>query len=430
MKNGNGQKQVTRRGAIKAGAICLAATAAGRSQVSAQELKGKTAVASKSTTNPNVTPLAQDYVVVEKTPDVKSHYIHDPGMTRLDNGHLFVATPARTRRRKEYKDFSYCSLSIDGGKTWETVSKIPFADATPIVHLRELYLMGQYKQGSDWLIMKSTDEGRNWSEPVTLFKGYYWNCQTSMVQRDGQLYWAMGVEMDKHTWYAHVAVACDLKRGLLNPAAWRMSNVVEPPFPELCSSRPKQKGWQGNMQKGVGTLEPNIVQVGDRLMAISRATISDYLTTNMGVVFDIHDEDGKLRLDFTQYHPIPGGQCKFFIMYDKVTELFFMLTNLATDSHDALKLRPKNFTRGMGNERRLLFLFHGRDALNWFPAGCVAKMPEMDQSFMYPSAVIDGDDIAFISRTSKNGVNQHDADLCTFHRIRNFRELAMDLRPG
>jgi len=34
--------------------------------------------------------MAQDYVIVEQTPDVNSHYIHDPGMTRLDNGHLIV----------------------------------------------------------------------------------------------------------------------------------------------------------------------------------------------------------------------------------------------------------------------------------------------------------------------------------------------------
>ena len=158
--------------------------------------------------------------------------------------------------------------------------------------------------------------------------------------------------------------------------------------------------------------------------------MSDYSTANLGLVFDITDNNGELSLEFTQFHPIPGGQCKFFILHDKVTELFFMLTNLVTDSQDAFKQRPKNFRSGAGNERRLLFLFYARDALNWFPAGCVAKAPGMLQSFMDPSAVIDGDDIALISRTSKNGKNQHDADLCTFHRIRNFRKLAMDRRPG
>jgi hypothetical protein len=379
--------------------------------------------------NPNITPLAQDYVVVGQTPDIKTHYVHDPGMSRLENGHLLVATCLRTRKRDQYKDFTCISRSVDGGRTWELLGKIPFSDATFIVYDGLLYIMGQYRQGSDWLVMCSDDEGRTWSDPVCLFEGSYWNCQTSMVQRDGQLFWTMGTQLDRHTWYAHVAVACDLQRGLLNPSAWRLSNVVEPPFPDLCSSRPKQEGWKGDMQKGLGSLEPNVVQVGDRLMAISRATISDYSTSNMGIVFDIRDKGGQLRLDFTQYHPIPGGQCKFFILYDEVTELFFMLTNLATDSHDAFKQRPEHFANGAGNERRLLYLFYARDALNWFPAGCVAMAPGMLQSFMYPSAVIDGDDIALVSRTSKHGRDQHDADLCTFHRIRNFRQLAMDLRP-
>ena len=48
---------------------------------------------------------------------------------------------------------------------------------------------------------------------------------------------------------------------------------------------------------------------------------------------------------------------------------------------------------------------------------------------MYPSAVVHGDDLLFISRTSREAQNQHDADLVTFHRITKFRSLAMDLVP-
>jgi len=43
--------------------------------------------------------------------------------------------------------------------------------------------------------------------------------------------------------------------------------------------------------------------------------------------------------------------------------------------------------------------------------------------------VIDGDDIALISRTARDSNDFHDADLVTFHRVRNFRSLAMDIRP-
>jgi hypothetical protein len=67
--------------------------------------------------------------------------------------------------------------------------------------------------------------------------------------------------------------------------------------------------------------------------------------------------------------------------------------------------------------------------LNWLPACSIAKAEKMTQSFMYPSMVIDGDDIALLSRTGRDSGDYHDADLATFHRVRNFRSLAMDIRP-
>ena len=89
----------------------------------------------------------------------------------------------------------------------------------------------------------------------------------------------------------------------------------------------------------------------------------------------------------------------------------------------------RGFVAGPGNERRILALHYSLDALNWFPAGVVAIWPSPLQAFMYPSAAIVGDDLAFISRTSQSAPNQHDADVVTFHRIERFRSLAVDLRP-
>ncbi len=110
-----------------------------------------------------------------------------------------------------------------------------------------------------------------------------------------------------------------------------------------------------------------------------------------------------------------------------------MASNLVTNSQDLLGLRNKilksPFHGGPGNERRFLYLWYGLDALNWFPAGLIAMWPKLSQAFMYPSMQIDGDDLILLSRTSKNGRHQHDADLSTFHRIANFRELAINLLP-
>jgi len=55
---------------------------------------------------------------------------------------------------------------------------------------------------------------------------------------------------------------------------------------------------------------------------------------------------------------------------------------------------------------------------------------KLRQSFMYAAPLIDGDDLLILSRTSRDGRDQHDADLCTFHRLRCFRRLALDLYPA
>ena len=84
---------------------------------------------------------------------------------------------------------------------------------------------------------------------------------------------------------------------------------------------------------------------------------------------------------------------------------------------------------GGGNDRRFLMLFYSADSLNWFQAGCIAQAPKLSQSFMYARPVIDGDDLAILVRTSIAAPNQHDADHATFHRVCNFRTLAMKLHP-
>ena len=111
-----------------------------------------------------------------------------------------------------------------------------------------------------------------------------------------------------------------------------------------------------------------------------------------------------------------------------------MLSNLVTNSQDLLGWgdRWRKSQHGPpGNERRWLFLHYSIDCLNWFPAGCVARWSDdIYKNFMYPSVVVDGEDLVVLSRTSKESGDQHDADLCTVHRVNNFRSLAMDLRQG
>jgi hypothetical protein len=86
--------------------------------------------------------------------------------------------------------------------------------------------------------------------------------------------------------------------------------------------------------------------------------------------------------------------------------------------------------RGWGKERRFLMLHYSRDAQNWFPAGVLAMWRKETQAFNYCTPLIDGNDLLFVSRTSRDAANQHDNDCITFHRHENFRKTAVDLQPG
>ena len=175
------------------------------------------------------------------------------------------------------------------------------------------------------------------------------------------------------------------------------------------------------------------MDVNGHIRVFARSIIDEKATSNIAAVLD-YEPSGN-RLTFTQFTSWPGGQCKFFIVQDHVQDMYWMLSNLVTNSQDLLgwgsRMRETRYSGGPGNERRWLFLHYSIDCLNWFPAGCVARWPNsIHPSFMYPSAVIDNDDLVVLSRTSRDAADQHDADLCTIHRVSNFRSLAMDLKAG
>ncbi len=393
-------------------------------------------------TNPNVEPLAQEYVVAARIPDPGVYFFHDPNMTRLDDGRLLIAAPQWGRGRPEVERTVRMLLSDDEGRTWEELAPLPYEEATPFVLDGRLLMFVQHTSNQDFNIVASDDRGRTWSPPRKVLEGPFWNISTAMVVRPEALYWAMDYateeELDDRNRNCMVMVKHDRSRSPLDPASWSYSNIVpRPELPGSLNGGHFPPGGSPQISRDppcvFGWVEPNTVEVNGRIRVFTRCTIDDYSSTNIAALLDYDpDED---RLEFRQFVSWPGGQCKFFILHDQPNAMYWMLGNLATNSHDALgwgkRMRESGFMGGPGNERRWLFLYYSIDCLNWFPAGCVARWPcHIKRSFMYPSPVIAGDDIIFLSRTSCDAENQHDADLCTVHRIRDFRSLAMDLHQG
>ncbi|MCL0099804.1 glycoside hydrolase [Dehalococcoidia bacterium] len=382
--------------------------------------------------NPNIEPLAQDHVIVAQTPHPETGFFHDPGITRLDDGTLIVAAPQWHFQRFGGDQTVRILRSVDGGQTWDERESVSGSDATPFVVDGQLLMFFQKKSHRDFMIMASDNNGLTWTSPKTVMQGPVWNISTPMVTRPGTLYWAMDYDVGNGHCHSKVMVRLNRHKSALDPDAWSISNIVSPPeLPvEIVRDLYPQPVTEG--RRSAFWLEPNTVDVAGKIRVFTRCNIDRYATANIAAVLDYDENINHLR--FTQLTAWPGGQCKFFIIHDPENRMYWMLGNLVTNSQDLLQWgdRWRKSQHGpSGNERRWLFLHYSIDCLTWFPAGCVARWPDsVHKSFMYPSAVVDGNDLVILSRTSRDSGDQHNADLCTLHRVRNFRDLAMDLHAG
>ena len=390
-------------------------------------------------------PLAQDYVEVARPP--ADHYTDGCGLSHIPGGGLLATFLYESRLGTPRYCFNL-ARSDDGGCSWEPLPQLEFCAAQPFVHDGALYLLGNNSgplttdadgrehhpgavQARDIAICRSDDGGESWTDPVTLFAGRYWNAPTGMAVANGQLYRAFNVpdpaigDLDA-VGDRFVVAAGDLSADLLDPAAWRLSPVVE--FPGVPDSLSRDLNRCDNKW-----LEPNVVAYKGRLQVLHRMRIDYLATAGMCAVCDLDDDGRELDCRFAQFHPMPGGQCKFFIIYDEVSRLFWTPSNLVTNSQDVVwgeQLKTIGFHQAPGNERRILMLLYGVDALNWFEAGCIAMSTNPKESFHYAAPLVDREDLLILSRTSSpNARHQHDSDLVTFHRITDFHKLALNLHP-
>ena len=170
--------------------------------------------------------------------------------------------------------------------------------------------------------------------------------------------------------------------------------------------------------------------VNGEIRMIMRTIVDGHTTSSLASVGRVEDDGDQLDYRFVQFHPMPGAQCKFQIVHDEEGGLYWTTVTLSTNPwQDREPLRRIGFSGPPGNERRILMLMYSVDALNWFQAGCVAMSRSMMESYSYASQVISGNDLLVVARTARSGKNQHDTNLVTLHRVKGFRDLALDLRP-
>jgi len=382
-------------------------------------------------------PLAQDYVVVAQSPDKNSVYAGSPALARLSGGEV-VATYEWFRPAPHKESIPYqteVKVSTDGGQTWALRGQTDIIWPSLFVHGDALYMIGNRRKSREVVISRSLDGGRTWADEVTLFAVRSHNAPTTVTFQNGYVYRAFETIPftgrsggGRSSWESFV-VAGDLAADLLDPAAWRISPTLRfPGTPRPLNSR-AYPAEPNNTEDC--WIEGNVISVQGQLRTMLRVHLQGRATVGMAAICNLDDDGESMDYRFDQFCPMLGGQCKFHIVFDEVSQLFWTCVNPVTNTFSPVDehLAAAGFKGPPGNERRILWLLYSHDAENWFGAGCVAMSHKVSDSFSYSSQLIVGDDLLVLARTSVNGLNQHDTNLITLHRVANFRRLALNLAP-
>lgn len=387
--------------------------------------------------------LANDYTVMYRSPDPQSIYAYTPGIVRLPSGRLVgtmdqggpgvanLPGPKAHRGEGRHAWQGKVYTSDDGGRTWIHRTDFPFFHARPFRAGNQVYVIGH---AGDVMIMKSLDHGETWSNPVALTNDQWWHQSAcSVAYARNRVYLVMErlvgpPTRTKTTTLSPVVMSAPIDADLNDVSQWTFSE--ERTYIDLAADAgllgvPFFAG--GGMAPG--WLEGNIIKFPDpehpwhdpedRTFYIwFRAGNAP---PNMACVAKaIEGEDGRIRLDLPKapsgkplaYLPCPGGHLKFFIQYDDVDNYYWLIASHASDSFR------------LGKERHQLSLHFSRNCIDWQMAGMVTSSGQPGEARNYASLAIDGDDMLVLSRSgSPAAKTDHDGDIITLHRVRNFRGL-------
>ncbi len=410
--------------------------------------------------------LAQDYIRINDT-TTEGLYSYSPGICMADNGRIVVtsgsAGPAEKMENLKIKGIRYGGfvqgriyISDNSGDSFRRVAEYPFMHARPFKCGNRLYILGQCM---DLMIIASDDNGETWSEPQKLTDGEDWHqAPCNILTRNGKIYIVMEKRSDRGmTGWMVNNIAPVLMRGnidadLLNRNNWEFASelyfydVIDkdkleytglPFFWTTPSTYVEVAPGRGCAE--IGWLETNIVKFeDDKHYLFDENTIHLFMRAHTGgtgycaIAKVIENSDGKMITMLESvpsgkklvFAPMPGGQMKFHILYDKVSQLYWLLSTQATDSMTRAERLPEERYNLPNNERSRLVLHFSKNCFDWCFAGVVAIGDTERMSRHYAAMEIDRENLYIVSRSGdENSKDAHDTNFISFHKIEEFRKL-------
>ena len=393
--------------------------------------------------------LIADEHILASSPDAQSVYLYTPAIVEGRDGRFVVAVDYGGPGTGQYldgplSDFGdYKSgnqirvyLSDNRGRTWtDSGARIPMMHEILFSAGGKLYLIGH---SGRLLVTCSEDNGRTWSEPSVLCPEPRWHQSCGAVDVHGgkvTLVYEKWLS-DGHPWpgVGPVLMQADENADLTDPSSWKFSEVFNPDPIFQAGKESGIPALKTDFEKGhdaPGILEASVVRPCSRspFHDPSDSTYVIMMRANTGfkdIGVMLKGEvrpDGSLGIDRLKfrgedifYAYIPGAALKFHLAYDPESGLYWMVHSQIT---------------GRMNERRRLALSYSPDLLRWAEAGVVAVGPSDNGARHYATLMISGKDIYIVSRSGDvNARTAHDGNLVTFHRVKDFRKLAIPSDGG
>jgi hypothetical protein len=414
-----------------------------------------------------IQPLAQEHIVVGKSPASANVPLYSPTILRLDSGRLVAGYTRASKDTVKYGRSAEVFLtSDDRGATWVKRTELPSLQGRIFAAAGRLYYVAT---GAGMPISRSEDSGLTWSTPVPLTApDLVWQQTPANVwHARGSVYLAFErrnavIDAWGPSEKALVLLRAPANADLTRKESWTFSTELvfadvvpgvrtndvgleyfgipffkqDYPNRAVVSAAPVRRSMSP-----IGWVEPAVVQILDpdhywfdptghtfHLLARAHTGGTGYACLTKVV----ENPDGTMTMSLEHapsgktmlYLPMPGGQMRFHVLYDAPTRLYWLLGSQATDSMRRADRLPAERFDLPNNERHRLVLHFSRNLVDWCFAGLVAKTDSPREARHYASMDTDGDDLVILSRSGDaRAKSAHEGNLITFHRVKNFRSL-------
>ncbi|MBI5689344.1 MAG: exo-alpha-sialidase [Verrucomicrobia bacterium] len=380
-------------------------------------------------------------VVVFASPDREKFFCGSPSIIILPDGSYLVSHDIGGRHDRA--GHTVLQASTDRGASWRQVGEVSNQKwSTLFQHRGAVYLIGTSARPGDMIIRRSTDGGRTWTDPVDgrhglLAQGKYHCAPTPVVVHRGRIWRAFEqfAETAPVRAFGAFVMSAPEAADLLEASAWTRSNALT-----------HQRDWLAT--RNGEWLEGNVVvtpQGGlvDILRVESHPAIGAPFALpganariprfEVAAALPIAADGRTVSFDPTRdYLHFIGSEAKFTIRFDERSGRYWSIGSKITNPHTgyAWLYTPHH-------QRNVLSLTSSTDLRTWeercrllrFREGQVVTKEESRVGFQYVDWQFDGEDLIAVCRTSWNGLNYHDANFITFHRVRNFRTLTLSDSP-